>query len=201
MIAMPIVSAPPQSVVAARAAVATFPNITIRTPDGDFPLAVVMVAIGGAETGGTWSATSQGDYGLGSPSCHGYTSFGVWQVHLPAWADVIARVSGVPATNPCGQAQWLYDVGNCAQMANIILTSNPVPHLVNWTTWQNGAYRNYLSVAQAAVSAVQPAAPVSNPTYSGGRTLSGVLIIAAIAGVTQGYGTYLSYEELKKQSK
>lgn len=160
MIAIPAASDP--SLTSAQVAVQAFPNVSISTSQGIYSLPVVMVAVAGAES--SWIASNRGDYGLGSPSCGGYTSFGLWQIHLPAWASVIARISGVPSSNPCGQAKWLYIPANNARMAALILGQNPQAGLRNWTTWTNGAYAHHLATAQAAVSTITQMAQASAPT-------------------------------------
>lgn len=150
---------PPNAVATAQVAQATFGPQSIATSQGPLPLATVMTAVAGAETGGTYSPTSMGDYGLGHPSCNGYTSFGLWQIHIPAWGDVIARVTGIPQSSPCKQANWLYKPTNNAKMAAIILGSDPQASLQNWTTWNNGHYAHYLNTAQLAMAQVAPSPP------------------------------------------
>jgi hypothetical protein len=134
---------------AAQAAVATFPDVPIRTPAGTFPLPVVMVAIAGAESG--WDDAAQGDYGLGGPSCHGYTSWGLWQIHN-VHAAYLEQVTG--SSDPCVWAAWLYDPYHNAQAALVLLDDDPQAGLSNWTTWNNGTYLQYLGQAQQAVAAV-----------------------------------------------
>jgi hypothetical protein len=134
---------------AAQAAVTTFPEALVQTPDGTFPLPVVMVAIAGAESG--WDDSAQGDYGLGGPSCGGYTSWGLWQVHN-VHAAYLTQQTG--SSDPCVWARWLYDPANNAAAAWALLSGDVPGGLSNWTTWNTGAYRAYLGQAAAAVAAV-----------------------------------------------
>lgn len=176
----------PSSVVSvAKVALQAFPfTVTIQTPRGQMPLPIVMTAVAGAES--SFVPTNRGDYGLRGPACNGYTSFGLWQVHLRSWGDVIARVSGIPATNPCGQAQWLDQPANCARMAKIILGSNPQAGLRNWSTWNSGAYLSHLDVAQAAVASLQK--PSTSLTAAPGAVPTWVWVAAGSGAVLLGWG-------------
>jgi len=163
----------------AAAALATFPDRTINTPYGTYSLAVVMTAIAGAES--TWTGDKAGDplsiYQDGGTSerphsCDGMTSFGCWQINLPSHYALVAQLSGVPASDPCGQAQWLYDYGNCAKAALSVYQSQG---LAAWSTWGNaytpyapgyGPYHEYLGQSQAAVSQVSAAGLAGTPKFS-----------------------------------
>lgn len=171
---MMVTTPPPTSAVSvAQVASQAFGQQPISTPQGPVPLSTVMVAIAGAESG--WNPSNQGDYGLGTPSCHGYTSFGLWQIHLPSWGDTIQRLSSVSASNPCAQASWLYAPQNNAKVAATILGSNPQAKLTNWSTWGtyggttpppgHGTYLQYLSSAERAMATANPSA--SGVSYQG----------------------------------
>ena len=175
----------------ARAAATTFPAVTVQTPAGALPLRAVMVSIAGAETGGSWVDNAAGDplsiYSDGGASeaaysCGGRTSFGLWQINLPAHYPYLRSATG--SASPCSWATWLYNPGNCALAALAVYRSQG---LGAWTTYQTGAWRAYLPQAQAAVAAVQP------PPARGGGVLSslpaatpvvagiGVAILAVVA--------------------
>jgi hypothetical protein len=136
---------------AAGAAVATFPDVPVSTPYGVYPLPVVMVAIAGAETGGTFAVNAAGDPATdypGVPSCSGWTSFGLWQVHLVHGA-LLQQLTG--SADPCVWASWLAVPANCAQAALQVM--GPEHALTPWTTWNEGTYSGWLPDAEAAVRA------------------------------------------------
>ena len=148
---------------AAAAAVATFPDVQVATPYGTYSLPVVMTAIAGAETGGTFSDSAAGDPASdypGVPECQGQTSWGLWQIHF-VHASYLESVTG--SSDPCTWATWLSTPINCARAALAVL--GPDVNLSAWTTWNEGTYSAWLAPAQQAVQAVQ-AAPGS-PTTSG----------------------------------
>lgn len=142
---------------AAQAALATFPQTPVRTPRGTFALPVVMLSIGGAENGfgndpgDPLSIYRDGGASERAYSCGGKTSFGTWQVNLPAHSAMVAILSGIPASNPCGQAAWLANYQNCAKAALAVYRSQG---LGAWTTWNTGAYLAYLPQAQTALGAL-----------------------------------------------
>lgn len=125
-------------------AASAFPWVTVGTSAGSLPLPVVMVAIAGAES--HWDPTAQGDYGLdpGYGLCHGYSSWGLWQIHN-VHAGYLTQVSGTGS--PCGWAAWLFNPGNNAQAAASVYRSQG---LSAWTTYTNGAWLRYLPAATAA---------------------------------------------------
>lgn len=142
------------------AAVHTFRSSTIvATPYGRFPLPVIMVAIAGAES--AWSDIARGDYGLPGPQCGGYTSWGLWQIHS-VHSAYLSRVTG--SSNPCDWAAWLYVPVNNAAAAAAVMGSNVAAGLTAWTTWNTGAYRQYLQTAAAAVAAAAGAGVTKAPT-------------------------------------
>ena len=124
-----------------------------------------MVAIGGAESGWTPEAGDPLRVFSGAASenariysCRGMTSFGWAQVNLPSHHDLVASLSGIPSTNPCGQAAWLMDYDHAAQAAYYI--SSGGQDFRPWCTyWRvgcqagpgQGPYRQYLSESARAV--------------------------------------------------
>jgi len=152
----------------ATAVVSIFPaGETVQTPGGPVPLQVLMVAISGAEN--HWS-TSPGDPLSAYPdggaseqawSCEGYTSFGSFQVNLPANHGYVTRLSGL--SDPCDMAQWLADYTNAAQVAWLIYQSQG-PWA--WTTFKTGAYTQYLDQAAQAVAVASGASPPAPPGQS-----------------------------------
>ena len=166
---------------AAQAAVAVFPaDIAVATPAGVYPLPVVMVAISGAETGGTWDPQAAGDCGLGGPSCGtclfggtGATSWGLWQIHNVHSAYLTQQTG---SSNPCVWAQWLFNPRHNAEAAWALWTGNVSTFLRNWTTWNTQRYLTYLPQAVQAVQAVT-AASMPNPWW---------LVAVGVAGIVAG---------------
>lgn len=147
----------------AAAALLVFPQTTISTPLGAYPLPVVMVAVAGAETGGTWRDDAAGDAGYDTQygTCDGFTSWGQYQIHN-VHAAYLRKVTG--SADPCAWAAWLYDPVHCATAAAVLLGSDPQAGLQAWSTWGNaytpwaageGPWSTYLPDAQAAVTAAQ----------------------------------------------
>lgn len=169
----------------AAVALATFSNVPIRTPQGTFPLPIVMVAIAGAES--AWVDNSRGDYGLSGPTCQGYTSWGLWQIHS-VHSAYLTRVTG--SANPCTWANWLYDPAHNAQAALAVLGSNL--DLEAWTTWQTGAYLHYLRQAQDAVASVS-ASPAPAAGAQGLLNNPIVQIVTLAVGVV---GTVLTVDRI-----
>lgn len=141
---------------AARAAYDTFPH---REEQGLF-LPTLMVAIAGAESG--WVDDRAGDPGTGPGSCGGYTSFGLWQIHLPAHASMLEQLMG--SADPCAQAAWLAVPEHCARAALLVYQSQG---LGAWTSWQTGAWRAYLPQAQAAIAQLEAGSGSSAGSGSG----------------------------------
>ena len=133
------------------AAASVFPMTLVATTRGQLPLRVVMLAIGGAESG--WTADADGDCGLGGPSCGGCpgqsgaaTSWGVWQIHNVHGA-YLTQMSG--SGTACDWRAWLFNPHNNAVAALNIYQSQG---LGAWSTYTSGAWLNYLAEAQAAVN-------------------------------------------------
>lgn len=126
-----------------------FPNVSISTPQGDYPLPVVMIAIAGAES--SFVPTAKGDYGLGGPNCNGYTSWGLWQIHNTHSGYLEANTG---SSDPCKWAEWLYDPTNNAKAAAAIIDGYSSPQTAVegawYTTWHENRYVKYLGEAQAA---------------------------------------------------
>ena len=118
-----------------------------------------LVAIAGAETGWQNEAgdplTIYGDGGEAERpfSCEGLSSFGPWQINLPANHALVATLSSVPASDPCGQKEWLMrDLRNSARAALAILRAQGYGA---WTTYRTGAYRAHMAAAQEALAEVR----------------------------------------------
>jgi hypothetical protein len=156
-----------------------FPDTPVDTPAGPVPLRAVMVAIAGAES--TFGNSMEGDK-IGSTyrlpngesgtipasrwNCNGYTSFGPWQIHLPAQHDLIARLSGT--SDPCAMAAWLKDYRNSARAALEVYRSEG---LGAWTAYTTGLWRQYLPQAMLAVGGgMAMATPVAAFGLAGGGT-------------------------------
>jgi hypothetical protein len=130
--------------------------------------AAVAVAIAGAES--TWRLDAKGDTcgGLAGPcasSCQGYCSFGPWQVNVCAHARLMRSLTS--SSDPCVWSQWLADWDHAARAAYEV--SSHGTDWTPWTTYNTGAYRSYLSVAQQAVQqasagAVEHLPPVQGPS-------------------------------------
>ena len=189
----------------AAAALNVFPDVAVATPRGTYRLPAVMLAIGGAENPGWGNAPGDSlsiyrDGGVSERpySCGGKTSFGTWQINLPAHSAMVASLSGIPASDPCGQATWLADYLNCAKAALAVYRSQG---LGAWTTWQDGAYLQYLGTAASAIAAAAAAAtPTPSPTPSPAPTpgtpavnpwLAGLAVLGIVAVAGAG-GWYVS---------
>jgi len=192
---------------AARAALAQWEGRTVAGMD----LPTVMVAIAGAES--AWQNGAPGD-ALGNwPSCDGYESWGLWQIHLPSHAGMLQRFTFT--TSPCYWAQWLRDPDNNARAADAVIGSAapdlPLSALAPWTTWWsrdggrtsagdgNGNYLDFWDRAVAAVAAERggglsppdepegsPGGPVSPPAAAPAKIGAGTLGLAAVAGLLVG---------------
>jgi hypothetical protein len=174
---------------AASAAVATFPWVNVTTPFGAYALPVVMVAIAGAETGGTYDDAAAGDFGLGGPSCNGATSWGLWQIHN-VHAQLLTQLSG--SSDPCAWASWLSNAANCARAALAVYQSQG---LGAWTTWNEGTYSGWLPAAQKAVTAAAPT-PLPQPTTS--QVPGWVYVGLGLVGAVLAGAGIEGYEELRR---
>ena len=171
---------------AVAAAQGAFPWVTVGTSAGSLPLPVVMVAIAGAESG--WDPTARGDYGRdpGYGLCDGYSSWGLWQIHN-VHAAYLTQVSGT--SSPCGWAAWLFNPAHNAQAAASVWRSQG---LTAWTSYTNGAWRQYLPAAEAAFGqtaggAAPSPAPAPSATVPGvvpagpGPSLGALVLLGLIA--------------------
>lgn len=145
----------------------------------DDNMATIMVAIAIAESGG--NSEAQGDRFGGKYSCNDYTSFGLWQIHMPAHYDKLERHTG--SNDPCVWAEWLKDPHSNAEVALEILATQG---LTAWSTYNSGTYETYLSIAEDAVKKAksggfrEDAKKVIDRISAGGMTSIG-------AGLRAGY--------------
>lgn len=163
------------------------------------PIRQRMVAIAGAET--TWtqepgdplSIYSDGGVSERPFSCNGASSFGAWQVNLPANHATVERLSGVASTDPCGQARWLMGAWENAGRAALAIFESQ--GFGAWSTYNSGAYLAHMAAAQEALAelAATPA-PVKSAigaegvttwVVQAGDTLSGIAAQYLPAGATQ----------------
>lgn len=153
----------------ATAAIQVFPStILIPTRSGRYPLPVVMVAIAGPQSG--WNPAIAGDP-LGEsgctscvpPDCHGYTSWGLWQIHNSTRTFLIAQTH---STEACVWAQWLYDPVHNAQAAYYLYQQQGLVGAWGGANgqWDTDAVQAALPAAQAAVQAALQAKSQSHPT-------------------------------------
>lgn len=92
--------------------------------------AVIMTAIDGAESSYNSTAlNSNGEY-----------SVGLGQINLDANAGIVSQLSGIPATDIQGLANWLMDPINNVKAQIAILKSQGFGA---WTTYTNGSYLKY----------------------------------------------------------
>lgn len=123
-------------------------------------LAIVMVAIAGAESG--YRLDARGDHlSIFDPwtqvrirpySCGGYTSFGPYQVHLPAHYPRLRELTG--SSDPCVWAAWLFDPDNSARIAREIYDRQGFSA---WTAYNTGAYIPFQDEAAYVVFALATA--------------------------------------------
>lgn len=147
----------------ARAVIAVFPEEHRQ----------VMLAIPGAET--TWkqepgdplSIYPDGGRAEEPYSCNGASSFGAWQINLPANHDLVAELSGIPARDPCGQARWLLESWDNAARAALDVFQRQ--GYGAWTTYRTGAYQAHMAAAQEALAEAQgaPLVPPPGPSPAG----------------------------------
>lgn len=99
--------------------------------------AVTMVAIAGAESGWNTTAISPTD------------DYGLFQINLAAWPQLFASGNYM---DPAVNTSWAFHIYN-------------VQGITAWSTYTNGAYRQYMAQAQAAVDSANG---TSAPPSSGG---------------------------------
>ena len=168
---------------AVQAVQGAFPNISVPTTHGSFPLWVVMVAISGAETGGTWNPTAGGDCGLGGPSCGpclfggtGATSWGLWQIHN---VHATYLTTQTHSADPCVWRQWLEDPDHNAQAAASVWRSQG---LAAWTTYLDGHWATFIPAARQALATARPTSTSTpTPTVTAGWMLLGLGVITGFA--------------------
>ncbi len=184
-------------------------------------LPTVMVAIAGAETGGTWRDDAEGDAFGGQYSCHGYVSEGLWQIEMAAHYPYLRSQTG--SSDPCVWAEWLWIPAHCAAAADYVIGNTakdlPLWALHPWTTWWaavengaivnlgngKGAYLGYMDQARAAIDAITGSptlppptpspSPTPTPTPSSGHTLppptQPAAQVAPVSGWTVGLAVLL----------
>lgn len=131
----------------------------------DYELAVLLVAIAGAES--NWRLDARGDAYGGNWCCNGYCSWGPWQIYIPAHYPWLSRFAGTD--DPCNMAGWLTSSYENSALAALTVYQRQGP--CAWTVYEewcspnhNGRYRNYLEQARVAVeAAMQPAPPQPPP--------------------------------------
>lgn len=85
---------------------------------------------------------------LGAYACNGYTSIGLWQIHMPGIADTLIGVTG--SHDACEWAAYLEDAAHNAAMARMIFDYQGFNA---WTMYRNRGYENYIQEATVAVDA------------------------------------------------
>lgn len=105
-----------------------------------------LAAVGLAESArGTQLAGDAVAPGSTPYQCRGYSSWGIWQIHLPAHAALLQHLTG--SMDPCAWASWLSVPAHAAQAAAAVYHSSG---LGAWTTYRTGAYHAYLSAPSVA---------------------------------------------------
>ncbi|MDE3095774.1 MAG: hypothetical protein KGK07_07220 [Chloroflexota bacterium] len=149
----------------AKAALAKWGEATIQTTHGEKPTAVVMLAVFGAESGGTWDRRTRGDSiaelaawpesqaMVRECNCVGYGSWGAPQIFMPVHAAWLKEQTGVDS--PCFWAAWLCEVPHAVEAAAVILASQGPGA---WSTYTGGEWLAHLAQAQAAYAAAKEAA-------------------------------------------
>ncbi len=156
---------------------------------GDLGRQVVvnMVAIAGAESG--FRTDTAGDhYSVLSGNnrklclqmnCGGYCSHGFWQVFAAVHRQMLVNLGAPdPMVDPCGTAEWLYQVSNCAVASREIYRWQGYGA---WTVYGTGAYRDWLDVAEYAVTAIEEQPPVEPPAEPGSWLRGIYAVILALA--------------------
>ena len=139
-------------------------------------VAPVLAAIGLAESSSGAPGDAIGSAGIPSTpyQCGGYTSFGRYQIHLPAHVAYLTGATG--SADPCVWAAWLGDLHNSTLAAAHVYHSQG---LGAWTTYQTGAYVHYLPSWRQVLSDLNPVAswraafgPGSQKTSVAGNAVS-----------------------------
>ena len=135
---------------------------------GDTPDARIAFAVAYCESG--LNEQAAGDHLSSLPpsyaaqivglDCFGYTSFGLFQIHVPAHYRWLAAQVG--SDNPCAIADWLRDPVNNARAARQIWENARAAGLDPWTPWtgyKNGCYRAYLDMADGYIRQLAEVTP------------------------------------------
>ena len=157
-----------------------FPHIIVQTDHGPFSLPLLMVAIGGPESGG-YNARAQGDPSseFGGPECGGYTSWGWLQIHNSHAAYLAQQTDSF---DPCAWASWLYVPTNCAKAALALLDlQDPWSSIKNawYNTVVSGAWLAYLPQAESAMASLN--ASPSPAILQAAPIAAGLLIFGFLA--------------------
>ena len=150
---------------------------------------VNMVAIAGAES--SMRANASGDhYSQLSGSnrnlclqmnCNGYCSHGLWQIFAPVHRAMLVGMGAPdPLVVPCGTANWLYDVFNCARAARGVYDAQGYGA---WTAYKTGAYLGWMDVAEQAVAMAeyQPSPPEGDNSWWGGIIAATTALVIYLA--------------------
>lgn len=123
--------------------------------------ATTMTAIAMAESAGDPNADGDAYQGglqqYAEFACNNFLSFGLWQIFLGVHHTMVEQMSSLTA--PCEQAAWLKDPNNNARAMAAILANSSYSA---WSTYNNGAYKQYLPAAHAALRE-QVTQPTNNP--------------------------------------
>jgi hypothetical protein len=116
--------------------------------------ATIMIAIAGCES--SWRADAAGDnitlIGPTPWQCGGFTSFGIYQVHLPAHHDAIGSLAF--STDPCRMRDYLFGAGRNTSFARVLWDQRRNAGLDPfgpWTCYNTGAYQAHLQTAREAI--------------------------------------------------
>lgn len=115
-----------------------------------------LAAVGLAESNrGTAIAGDAVASGSTPYQCRGYSSWGIWQIHLPAHTALLHHLTG--SLDPCVWASWLSVPSNSALAAASVYHGSG---LGAWTTYVQGSYAPYLS-ASSSVPGGNVSAPLT----------------------------------------
>lgn len=113
-------------------------------------------------------------------NCAEYTSFGPWQINLPANHYLIEQLSGID--HPCGQAEWLLNYNNSARAALVVYQR---AGLGAWTTYRTGEYLKYVPASSSSSSSSNAISSVS-ASSAAANDLSIIATSAAPVAETSG---------------